>query len=263
MGRARVGLPADALPADLLVEPAAGVRVFPDQPVRGNRFDADILIGRLRQSFAVLLTRSGDIELPPIELTWWDLNTDRARVARLPGRVIRVAASGDPTLDGSRVTGRQFIGEIAGAPPNAWQKAILIVLIVALYLAWTSFGDRLQHLLWAAYRRHQSLQRLRRACIDDNPRAARDALLYWSRQQWPDRPGFGLAHIRRRLPSPELARALTELDAAIYAANKAGWQGRDLWYALQTARQARADNRVTDRAATADLYPEFGEAADR
>ena len=213
-------------------------------------------------SFAVLLTRAGDIELPPVELGWWDLNADRARVVRLPGRVIRVAASGDPALDGVGASGREFSPEFASAPPDAWQKALLIALIVALFLLWTGFGDRLQQLLHTAWRRHQALRRLQRACSDDDAQAARIAVLCWAREQWPDRATFGLGQIRQRLPAPELAAALTALDAAIYAAGGENWQGRGLWRALRLALRSRSVERGGQPAGKAGLYSQLAQIPD-
>ncbi len=255
------GLPADALPGDLLVEPAEAIRVFPDQPLRGNRFEADILVGRLRQSFAVLLTRAGEVELPPLELAWWDLNDDRARVVRLPGRVIRVAASGDPALDGIGSAGREFVGEFDAVPPDPWQKALILALILALYLLWAGFGDDLQCRFVVAWRRFQVLRRLRQACDGDDPQVARRVLLNWARQEWPDRPTFGLMQIRQRLATPELSAALTALDAAIYAADAGGWRGRELWRALQRARRLSVENHAS-RTVGSGLYPQFAKTRD-
>lgn len=249
------GLPADVLPTDLLVESSPAIRVFPDQPILGNRFDADMLVGRLRQSFAVLLTRSGEIELPPVELAWWDLHADRARTARLPGRTIRVAASGNPTLDGNGNAGLAFTGRASGTAPGKLQKAMLIACIIALYLAWIGLGERLTARLRGARLRLRALRQLRRACDAGDARAARAALLSWARQRWPGQTTYGLAQISARLPSASLHAALNELDAAIYRPGGSNWQGRELWRVLRATGHSSRGGERPGASQLPPLYP--------
>ncbi|MDJ0780094.1 MAG: BatD family protein [Gammaproteobacteria bacterium] len=249
------GLPADVLPTDLLAETSPEIRIFPDQPVLGNRFDADMLVGRLRQSFAVLLTRAGEIRLPPVELAWWDLQADRARTARLPGRTIRVAASGDPALDGTAYTGLAFTGRAAGTVPGKLQKAILIACVIALYLAWIALGERLTARLRGTRLRLRALRQLRRACDAGDARAARAALLSWARQRWPGQTTYGLAQISARLPSASLRSALNELDAAIYRPGGSKWQGRALWRVLRTTGNSSRGGERDGASQLPRLYP--------
>jgi len=91
------GLPAEALPQDLLKMESGNLRIYADQPTRSNRFDGRQMIGRMEQRFAVIASQPGTIDLPEITLKWWDIVSDSEQQARLAARTIQVAAAATPS----------------------------------------------------------------------------------------------------------------------------------------------------------------------
>jgi len=77
------GLPYETLPA-LSLPHLEGATVYPDKPVNGTRLDGSWLVGRRQQSFAVVPNRAGELVIPETTLTWWNVRTDKAEVARIP-----------------------------------------------------------------------------------------------------------------------------------------------------------------------------------
>lgn len=80
--------------------------------------------------------------------------------------------------------------------------------------------------------------RIRAACRANDADGARRALLRWGELAWPAGPGSGLAAIADR-GDQELARMLTNLDRALYAADAnhqaaKPWNGRALWRRLKS-----------------------------
>ena len=222
------GLPAEALPENLLAGRSESLHVYADQAVRGNRYENDVLIGRLRQSHALLLTRAGDIDLPAVTLAWWDVVSDRIRVASLPGRRIRVAATRGPGFGPMARAGDADLLATSSPPLDPLQKLALVTALLGAYLLALASTPPLSKKLRHAREISRAKRRLARACRDGNPQAARAALLDWARQRFPSGPLYGLDRLRRQLPDARLDAALTELDAALYAPGRAAWDGGKL-----------------------------------
>src|SRR5690606_7293482 len=55
-----------------------------------NLGDARGLHGKRVQGMALIPARPGEIELPPIRVRWWDVESDSEKVAELPARRLRV-----------------------------------------------------------------------------------------------------------------------------------------------------------------------------
>lgn len=91
------GLPYEALPA-LSLPPLDGATVYPDKPVNGTHVDGSWLVGRRQQGFAIVPNRPGKLVIPQTTLTWWNVVTDHAEVARIPAQTFTVlpAANASP-----------------------------------------------------------------------------------------------------------------------------------------------------------------------
>ena len=97
----------------------------------------------------------------------------------------------------------------------------------------------------------RSERAFRLACLDDNPQAARLALLAWAQATWPQDPPGGLAALARRLADARLPGLLRELDRACYAGGV--WPGEALAQALTTlAAGPQASGKPAE---PAGLYP--------
>lgn len=83
------GLPYEALPA-LSLPALDGATVYPDKPVNGTRVNGQWLVGSRQQGFAIVPSRAGTLTIPETTLTWWNVVTDRAEVARIPAQSFNV-----------------------------------------------------------------------------------------------------------------------------------------------------------------------------
>ncbi|MEP5569659.1 MAG: BatD family protein, partial [Halioglobus sp.] len=79
------GLQGAQLPPALL--PATdGIKHYPDQPTIADAEISSGLLGSRSDSVAVVPTRTGEIELPAVEIPWWDTQTQAMRTAVIPAR---------------------------------------------------------------------------------------------------------------------------------------------------------------------------------
>ncbi len=233
------GLPADALPADLFSAESDAFRVYPDQARRRQKFVGRDLVARLEQAFAIILTRAGRVEVPPLRLAWWDVGADRMRELELPGKTLVVSAAPRPQVAGG--------GDSRRAPavwPWAGALGLLALAAIALYAVRRGWPVAVAR-LW----------RLRLACRANDPAAVRQALLDWAEYRWPGVSPVGLWQLRRRLPTAALAAELARLDAALYAPPTASWRGERLWRALRADLLPRPRRRAPAAPRLAPLYP--------
>ncbi|MGE8068439.1 BatD family protein [Pseudomonas sp. NPDC089569] len=208
----------------------AGLRRYPDQPVLGNQHGDRGLVGSREDREALVPARSGAIELPAVEVVWWNTFEDHLEHTSLPARTLQVTAN--PGLQVDTPTGTaQLAGTADSETLWRWKLSTLILACTTLL----GFG------LWWRARRQPAVLRtaqagpsprtvlddLKRACQANDPQATRQALDAWARQQ-PET----LADMAARFVP--LSDALDGLNGALYSATGQHWQGEELWRAIRT-----------------------------
>ncbi|WP_433740745.1 BatD family protein [Pseudomonas putida] len=229
----------------------SGLRRYPDQPVLANQNSERGLVGSREDREALVPSRSGSIELPSVEVVWWNTFEDHLEHSSLPARSLQVAANPSLMIDTPAST----------APLNAtadsealwrWKLSSLILACTTLL----GFG------LWWRARRQPAVQRaaqtgpsprtvlddLKRACQANDPHATRQALDAWARQQ-PET----LADMAARFVP--LSDALDGLNGALYSETGQHWQGEELWRAIRAIPMAEGVQEATGDSGLPPLYP--------
>jgi hypothetical protein len=255
-----------------------GLKAYPDQPTLNNAEQGDSVNGSREQDIALIASRPGRYQLPAMRLAWWDTVHNRPREAVLPARTLDVlpAAGGNssaPPLAASP------LGPASAAPaaPTAiaplaapsgmtsawpWVSLLLGMLWLATLTAWWR-GRRpaspIRSVPVAAVPGADSIRAgaarkaFRQACHDHDAAAARRHLLDWAGAVWPHDPPAGLNALARRVPDPDAAKLLRELDRACYAGGD--WQGEPLAKALAILGGPAADQPNEKTSGLPALYP--------
>lgn len=240
------GLASSQLPA-LPGTEANGLRRYPDQPVLSNQSGERGLIGSREEREALVPSRSGSIELPTVDVVWWNTFEDHLEHTSLPARTLQVA--NNPSLQVDTPAGT-LQSAIVDSDTLWWWKLSTLILACTTLLG---FG------LWwrarwqpAVHRAAQTgpsprtlLDDIKRACQANDPQATRQALDAWARQQ-PET----LADMAARFVP--LSDALDGLNGALYSETGQHWQGEDLWRAIRTIPSAE---RVQDPVGDSGLPP--------
>ncbi|MBF0177620.1 MAG: BatD family protein [Magnetococcales bacterium] len=96
-----VGLFAKGLAATQLPEIPKphldGINIYPDQPVIQSQVKGKWILGEREEKWAIVPSQPGTYTLPAIEIPWWDITEDRAKVAKLPARTITVLPAAGTT----------------------------------------------------------------------------------------------------------------------------------------------------------------------
>ncbi|MFP3515397.1 BatD family protein [Pseudomonas sp. SIMBA_077] len=228
-----------------------GLRRYPDLPQLSNQVTDNGMLGSREEREALVPTRIGQVELPAVEVVWWNTHEDRLERSYLPARTLQVAAN-------ASLAAQIAIDAEPGAPSedsSLWLWQLSTVLLACTTLI--GFG------LWWRARRKPAIMRasqtgpsprtllddIKRASLANDPHATRQALDAWARQQ-PET----LAEMAARFVL--LSDALDGLNGALYSETGHYWQGEELWKAIRSIPAAEREQDASSEASSLPpLYP--------
>ena len=240
------GLASSQLPA-LPATEVTGLRRYPDQPVLSNQSGERGLIGSREEREALVPSRSGSIELPTVDVVWWNTFEDHLEHTSLPARTLQVA--NNPSLQVDTPAGNLQPSAVDNDVLWWWKLSTLILACTTLLGFGLWWRARWQPAIHRAAQTGPSprtlLDDIKRASQANDPQATRQALDAWARQQ-PET----LADMAARFVP--LSDALDGLNGALYSETGQHWQGEDLWRAIRTIPAAE---RVQDPVGDSGLPP--------
>ncbi|WLG47628.1 BatD family protein [Pseudomonas sp. FP1740] len=228
-----------------------GLRRYPDQPVLSNQSGERGLVGSREDREALVPTRTGDIDLPSVEVIWWNTFEDHLEHTSLPARTLQVASN--PSLIVDTPASSPLV--MSGASNEAlwwWKLSTAILACTTLLGFGLWWRARSQPAILRAAQTGPSprtlLDDLKRACQANDTHATRQALDAWARQQ-PET----LADMAARFVP--LSDALDGLNGALYSETGQYWQGEELWRAIRAIPTAEGVQGVVGDSGLPPLYP--------
>jgi hypothetical protein len=273
------GLPATAIP-ELQLPVDDSWKSYPDQPSREDAENDQGIVGTLQQKLALVPTRPGILELPAIDLDWYDVTAGAWHHSHLAALKLEVAPAAAGSL-GSAVpalTATPIVtptvpvaeppstGNIATEPatdttaPLLWPTLSLVLglgWLVTVLLFWQrGQGSHLARKTALTSDEKQTteqaaLKAVLEAADSSDPQGARRALVEWIRLHYPESAGRELNTLKSS-GNHALAEAFVELDQYLYSQQQRLWTGEAL-------RTALANSPRKQKRAPADLpslYPE-------
>jgi hypothetical protein len=240
------GLAASQLPA-LPATDVNGLRRYPDQPVLTNQSTDRGIVGSREEREALVPSRSGAIDLPTVDVVWWNTFEDHLEHSSLPARTLQVA--NNPSLQVDTPAGSLQVSAVDNDVLWWWKLSTLILACTTLLGFGLWWRARWQPAVHRAAQTGPSprtlMDDIKRASQANDPQATRQALDAWARQQ-PET----LADMAARFVP--LSDALDGLNGALYSETGQHWQGEDLWRAIRTIPAAE---RVQDPVGDSGLPP--------
>lgn len=227
-----------------------GLRRYPDQPQLANITGERGFIGSRQEREALVPTRTGAIDLPTVDVVWWNTHEDHLEHSSLPARTLQVVSNPSLSVDTPVNTNSGLT--VNGPPLWPWQLSTLILALTTL----TGFGlwwrarwqPAVARVVQAGPSPRTVLDELKRASLANDPQATRQALDAWARQQ-PET----LADMAARFVP--LSDALDELNGALYSEGGHSWQGEELWRAIRSLPAGERTQDPTTDASLPPLYP--------
>ena len=236
------GLTAAQLP-DLLQVDVAGIKQYPDKPVFEDKRSSQGITGIRQQRTAIIPTGAGRYTLPEITIPWWNLETGKQEIARLPARTIEVnravneAVVSQPKTDLIPVLSGDPVKSVDVQPESdsywVWISLLLAVGWAASLLAWWVMRSGFN---WRRAESTDSVEvglreakkDLHRACVSNHASQARSALLSWANAVAVNRSFNNLNQVTRYFGDP-LKQQVDKLNQALYSPSTGDWNGELLW----------------------------------
>lgn len=221
-----------------------GMNVYADKPDLSRLFEAEGIRGVRRDQYAMIGFRGGLVEVPAVEVPWWDIETREWRVARLPSRTIRVEAP-EMIVVAPPVAEQEAAPEEAGEsvmlPDGFWKRVselIAAAWLLTVFAWWWSSRERHRQIREPEpapiYKQQARFVRAaKKAAMAGDKAGVRAALVEWGRLQWPDDAPRSVGELAARVTSP-LRDELRTLSATSYGTTAGEWNGSALAQALRS-----------------------------
>ena len=238
------GQPARQIPE---IDPGDGLnfRHFVERAEFEDQVTRSGLVGIRRQRAALLALGGGEVALPAIRINWWNTLRERWETAELPRRVLQAQV---PPASAAQQTAAP---RVEGGALNEWLAGLFAAGWFLTAAAWWA-----SHRILAARRRRREretrfaaesggaaqrqakpLAALAAACRQGDARAAEAALLAWARQCFEVWPPRSLGELAERC-GPPLSDHCRRLSAALYSAQSAHWEPKQLMRAARNGLRA-------------------------
>ena len=233
---------------------------------------------------ALIATQPGKLQLPPVEVTWWDTRRRTQQVATLPAQVFEVLPAADmaganaPALAvplPPAVSVDTFLqpepfdeaeSEVSGQP-NYWPYATAIAVAAWLLTTlawWRSRGDRVSTVEEKPSSDAQAINlkiarsAVHAACASRDPAQLRHALLQWAACHWKDAPPRNLMDLAARAGDASLREFLLRLEREGYAAQSEPIEIKPMSAAIVSWVDTNPEKvkKSAAKAGLKELYPE-------
>lgn len=222
---------------------------YPDQPVLENRRSNTGIIGIRQEKLAIVPTQAGPIELPAIEIPWWNTRKNKLEIAKVEKRMINVMASSlqnagkhpfssttEENTDKRDVSDVKLRQSDRGRSEDSgywyWLSVALIIGWSLTLVTWWLSGRRRHPDTTANIPIiHRDCGILRKkiinACKENDPRIAKVTLLEWARCHWFDDNLLSLGDIAKK-GDKALSEEILKLNEVLYSSKRSNWDGASM-----------------------------------
>ncbi len=247
-----------------------GMNIYADKPDLTRLYEAEGIRGVRRDQYAMIGVRGGQVEIPELEVPWWDIEVGEWRIATLPARTIEIQA---PDVDAHvpAPAAPASAGEEAAKPETPattavpggfWKRVSQLLAGVWLFtvLAWwltsrdRKTEPRVQEPPPIYKQQAKFVKAASKAASAGDKAGVRVALIEWAGLQWPDDSPRSIGEIAKRVAAP-LSDELNALSASSYSSASGEWDGKSLAKAVRSIDVLVADVEETTEAPLPPLMP--------
>lgn len=239
---------------------------YPDQPTIKELQKADGIYAIREEKIAFIASKAGTYQLPAIDIPWFNTKTQQMQVASIPATTLQVAAGANSPVTPPPAHSQAPQQNVPNTPPalnpvniqtsQASDNSLWLWVALFLGIGWLS---TLIYFLTGKRNAKSSLvtekspakpdfsQALKQACQQNDPQAAKQALLQWGLSQY----GVNsLGAIAEQCDS-RLRDEILQLNHLLYAPDSLGtesWQGKRLYQAFTEQNVSQKLQRTPDEA---------------
>ncbi|MBA56042.1 MAG: hypothetical protein CMK89_16445 [Pseudomonadales bacterium] len=255
-----------------------GVKIYPEQADTSSAPSDQGMVSTRTESQALIATQTGTINLPAIDITWWDVDAEEVKVTTLPARTIQVAGtSSRPQTDITAASPE--LSQTAEAPPlslaqsgsvnRTWQWIAIaffgLWLVTAAALIWilatrkanqtTNQSKPDNKPTYSDALLKDAKKQLQSACKSNDAKQARTALINLFKQHHQNDGVRNLQDVEEVAETEALRASIRELDAVLYRGESSKqWNSDMLLKAVESALSKPVTKQ--QKQVLAPLYPQ-------
>ena len=226
------------------------LKAYPDQPVLQEQKKVDGLLAFREEKVALIPSKAGSFTLPAIEIPWFNTQSQKMEIARIPETTLTTVAAATQTVAIEPAVTSAIPQKIETGPVNKSPQETTIWIWVSVFLG---AGWLITVLIFLTKRTvknpvienddadislKECVKNLKKACANNNAVAAKDALLEWGRKK------FNVSNLGAiaGFCDARLRDEILHLNHTLYGKEVGQWQGKKLF---QTFTENKARERIT------------------
>lgn len=222
------------------------LKTYPDQPVLKEKKQADGLISLREEKIAYIASKAGSVTLPAVEIPWFNTQTQTMEVARISERTVTAVTSAQSQISMPEV--------IAPTVQNTPAVEPMVKTVENKFWVYVSIGLGLGWMFTIIFilrkprqkpapklvnnkevKLKEAVKALKQACAENNPLAAKDALLAWGKIKFNSHNLSEVADHSEALLRDEIYL----LSQTLYANQASSWQGKLLFQFFSESNVAK------------------------
>jgi len=246
-----------------VIDPAVAdtVKIYPDKPELRDTAEASGIRAVRKDQYAMIGIAPGEVELPELQLPWWNINVGEWQLASLPGTSISILPSANaavlPPVETEKPAPRQDANASANlvGQSSFWRRVsealggIWLLTVAAWWWSRRPVSHAPKEPAPPPIYKQQAkfLKTARKAAKAADGPGIRAALLSWGRLEWPEDAPLNIGDFANRVAMP-LSAQLEGLCRADYGPQKDSFDGEALAKSLRTISvlQEQKEQRPTD-----------------
>ncbi len=247
-----------------VIDPAVAdtVKIYPDKPELRDVAEAAGIRAMRKDQYAMIGISPGRVQLPELELPWWNIDAREWQLASLPGTSIEILPSANAAVPPPVVTEEEEL--VPASMPSGtlvvqssfWRRVseALAGLWMLTVVAWwwsrrpVTAREPKEPAPPPVYKQQAKLlKEARKAARAGDGAAIRFALLRWGRLEWPEDPPLNIGDFADRVAMP-LSTQLDALCRADYGPSEDAFDREALAKSLRTINvlQEKREKKPTD-----------------
>mgnify|MGYP001826201336 FL=1 len=239
-----------------VLEPATSpnVKIYPDKPEFRDMAEAAGIRAIRRDQYAMIGVSAGEVELPAVELPWWNIDVGEWQVASLPGSSLTILPSAaalplqpEPVEAAEEETSAPAT-ELQVVYVDFWRyisAGLAGVWVTTLIAWWWSRRPATREPKEPApppiYKQQAKfLKAARKAAQAGDADGIKSNLLSWGRLEWPGDAPRSVGEMANRVSIP-LSTQLQAMCSASYGPGEEAWNGEELAKSLRSITVLRDD----------------------
>jgi hypothetical protein len=223
------------------LEPASSdaIKTYPDKPEFRDSAEASGIRASRRDQYAMIGVSAGEVELPTVELPWWNIDAGEWQIARLPGSMLTILPSATAAPPPAPVEEPEEQAEVATETQvvyvDFWRYVsiglggVWVMSLIAWWWSRRSADRTPKEPEPPPIHKQQAkcLKAARKAALARDVAAVKSNLLDWARLQWPHKAPRSIGELANRVSMP-LSTQLQTLCSASYGPGDDSWDSEGL-----------------------------------